>query len=723
MVYEVTCAPSLTPSMQFKRLALPLQALLSLPMLALAVALPAVSWLALQQGQTDADLRHAREALRQSMQVAQVMLNPAESAPPRGQAALRVPPAAFQSVLRRALQGIPNVHATVLVQDRVDGAWLPSQGDVQAWTSTYAALSLPHRKALITPTAQGGPIEFDANEVLHAALSLAAPDAPGGRAILWLRAEPGAPDPEWTLVRWQLLLATLFGSLLAGGLLWQQGGRLRQSLRRLSAWSHRATKEEWPDLPAPEGPAELRELSGLMRELDQYRHERENDIRQTAFRDTLTHLPNRAFFQMRLDKQINASQLGQYSGALITLDIQRFKQVNAVLGQDSGDTLLRKVARRLSATLPDAQHLLGRIGGNQFACLIPRADKAGAAQLAQLLLASMDTPFELDGQSIDLIAQAGVTVFPEDGSNANELLSRAEMAMNVARQKMAGMMAYSPDMDPTQAASLSLLSELKQAVSRNELQVYLQPKVCLSTRAVLGAEALLRWRHPVRGLIQPDLFIPFAEQTGFIRVLTLWMLDQAAALLRTWRDAGLDLKIAVNLSTRDLMDRDLPQRLQEILNRHQVPTTAMVLEVTEGATMDDPTYAQKILNQLSSLGFLLSIDDFGTGYSSLAYLKTLPVHELKIDKSFVLNMENDLSDAKIVRSVVDLAHNLGMTVVAEGLESAKSWKLLEGLHCDEAQGFFISRPMPSKDFVAWVRDWKAPSVQNEHLSTDFSNIL
>ena len=185
----------------------------------------------------------------------------------------------------------------------------------------------------------------------------------------------------------------------------------------------------------------------------------------------------------------------------------------------------------------------------------------------------------------------------------------------------------------------------------------------------------------------------------------------------------MDLKIAVNLSTRDLMDRDLPQRLQEILNRHQVPTTAMVLEVTEGATMDDPTYAQKILNQLSSLGFLLSIDDFGTGYSSLAYLKTLPVHELKIDKSFVLNMENDLSDAKIVRSVVDLAHNLGMTVVAEGLESAKSWKLLEGLHCDEAQGFFISRPMPSKDFVAWVRDWKAPSVQNEHLSTDFSNIL
>ena len=219
------------------------------------------------------------------------------------------------------------------------------------------------------------------------------------------------------------------------------------------------------------------------------------------------------------------------------------------------------------------------------------------------------------------------------------------------------------------------------------------------------------------------MFIPFAEQTGFIRVLSLWVVDQAATIWRQWHDAGLNLKIAVNLSAHDLMDRDLPQHLHAILTRHQVPPGAMVLEITEGATMDDPAHAEHILTRLSELGFLLSIDDFGTGYSSLAYLKTLPVHELKIDKSFVLNMQNDLNDAKIVRSIIDLAHNLGMSVVAEGLESAKSWKLLEGLHCNEAQGFFISPPMPAGEFVDWVRDWQAPSVQDEYLNTDFTNIL
>jgi len=451
-----------------------------------------------------------------------------------------------------------------------------------------------------------------------------------------------------------------------------------------------------------------------MRELTNYRHHREDDIRQTAFRDTLTHLPNRAYFQVRLDQQINEARQGKHSGALVTLDIQRFKHVNAVLGQASGDTLLRKVALRLSATLPDAHHLLCRVGGNQFACLIPRADKVSATQLAKRLLHSMDTPFELDRQAIDLMAQAGVALFPEDGRNANELLSHAEMAMNAARQKVTSVMVYSPDMDPDQAASLSLLTELKQAVNRHELQLHLQPKICLNTKAVLGAEALIRWQHPEKGLIPPDVFIPFAEQTSFIRVLSLWVVDQAATIWRQWHDAGLNLKIAVNLSAHDLMDRDLPQHLHAILTRQ---------EITEGATMDDPAHAEHILTRLSELGFLLSIDDFGTGYSSLAYLKTLPVHELKIDKSFVLNMQSDLNDAKIVRSIIDLAHNLGMSVVAEGLESAKSWKLLEGLHCNEAQGFFISPPMPAGEFVDWVRDWQAPSVQDEYLNTDFTNIL
>lgn len=707
-----------------KRLALPLPGLLILPVLVLALALPGLVWLVLQQQQTGANLRHAREELRQGMQMARVMLQPTGPQPPHGQiATLRVPAAAFQSGLQHALHLMPNVHVAVLTQERVDGAWQPSNGDAHAWMAIYDALGLSERKALTAPTTDGTATEFDAEGQVHATLSVAAPDMPGGRAVLWLRAGPDVPDPGWAQARWQLMLGTVVGSLLAGAWLWQQGWRLRQGLRSLSGWTHRATQEEWPEVPVPGGPGELRQLGLMMRELTTYRHHREDDIRQTAFRDTLTHLPNRAYFQVRLDQQISEAQQGQHSGALVTLDLQRFKHVNAVLGQASGDTLLRKVALRLSATLPDAHHLLGRIGGNQFACLIPRADKVSATQLAKRLLRSMDNPFELDGQSIDLMAQAGVALFPEDGHNANELLSHAEMAMNAARQKKSSVMVYSPELDPDQASSLSLLTELKQAVNRHELQLFLQPKICLNTNAVLGAEALMRWQHPQKGLLSPDGFIPFAEQTGFIRVLTLWAVDQAAALWRTWQDAGLNLKISVNLSAHDLMDRELPQHLHAILTRHQVPAGAMVLEITEGATMDDPAHGHQILTRLSELGFLLSIDDFGTGYSSLAYLKTLPVQELKIDKSFVLNMQSDLNDAKIVRSVIDLAHNLGMSVVAEGLESAKSWKLLDGLHCNEAQGFFISPPMPASEFVNWVRAWQAPSVQDEYLNTDFTNIL
>ena len=710
--------------MPLKRLALPLPALLVLPTVILAVLLTGLVWLVLHQQQAGADLRHAREELRQSVQIARVMLQPLGLQPPHGQvASLRVPPEALQSGLQHALQLMPNVAVAVLTQERVDGAWLPSHGDAQVWTSAYEALSLPERRALTAPRADGSPLEFETDDHLHAALSVSAPALPGGRAVLWLRAGRDVPDPGWARARWQLLLATVAGCGLAGALLWQQGGQLRRGLQSLSGWAHRATQEEWPDVPIPDGPAELQHLGGGLQALNQYRHDREKEIRQTAFRDTLTHLPNRAYFQVRLDQQISEARQGQHSGALVTLDIQRFKHVNAVLGQASGDALLCKVAHRLTAALPDAHHLLGRIGGNQFVCLIPRADKVSATQLAKRLLHSMDTPFELDGQAIDLMAQAGVTLFPEDGRSANELLSHAEMALTVARRKMSSMMAYNPDMDPDQAASLSLLTELKQAVNRHELQLHLQPKICLSTNAVLGAEALIRWHHPERGLILPEVFIPFVEQTGFIRVLSLWVVDQAAALWRQWHDAGLNLKIAVNLSAHDLMDRDLPQHLHAILTRHQVPPGAMVLEITEGATMDDPAHAALILSRLSELGFLLSIDDFGTGYSSLAYLKTLPVQELKIDKSFVLNMQNDLNDAKIVRSVIDLAHNLGMSVVAEGLESAKSWKLLEGLHCNEAQGFFISPPMPAGEFVDWVRAWQAPSVHDEYLNTDFSNIL
>jgi EAL domain-containing protein (putative c-di-GMP-specific phosphodiesterase class I) len=243
-------------------------------------------------------------------------------------------------------------------------------------------------------------------------------------------------------------------------------------------------------------------------------------------------------------------------------------------------------------------------------------------------------------------------------------------------------------------------------VAQGELRLFLQPKIALADNTVVAAEALVRWQHPQRGLVPPLEFIPFAEQTGFVRQLTMWMFEESARMVLALQAGNTAFRLAINLSTRDLLDLEFPARLDAILARYQVPATAFCLEITESAIMDDPQRAQGTLNQLSQRGFKLSIDDFGTGYSSLAYLKSLPVDELKIDKSFVLNMETDENDAKIVRSTVDLAHNLGLTVVAEGVENALIWEKLKALHCDEAQGYFMSKPIAGSEFAAWCVAWR-----------------
>jgi EAL domain-containing protein (putative c-di-GMP-specific phosphodiesterase class I) len=277
--------------------------------------------------------------------------------------------------------------------------------------------------------------------------------------------------------------------------------------------------------------------------------------------------------------------------------------------------------------------------------------------------------------------------------------------MYAAKRRTNGPLMYDASFDAASTQTLSLLTELRQAVERGELRLYLQPKLMLDTGRISGAEALVRWQHPQRGLVPPTEFIPFAEQTGFIRTLTMWVFEEAARHWLALQAEGIMLTLSVNLSTRDLLDPDLPQKFDALLVKHRVPAEAYCLEITESAIMDDPARALATLNRLSLLGFKLSIDDFGTGYSSLAYLKRLPVDELKIDKSFVMSMERDADDAKIVRSTIDLAHNLGLTVVAEGVEDAKAWQMLRELECDEAQGFHMGRPMPATEFVSWSAAW------------------
>jgi predicted signal transduction protein with EAL and GGDEF domain len=351
--------------------------------------------------------------------------------------------------------------------------------------------------------------------------------------------------------------------------------------------------------------------------------------------------------------------------------------------------------------------LVARLGGDEFAVLLRNGDADLARSVAERIGAAFDAPLTLEEHTIDMGAGIGMACWPQHASDADTLLSRAEVAMYAAKRRTQGPLMYDASIDASSSQTLSLLTELRRAVEQNELRLFLQPKLLLDNSRVGGAETLVRWIHPSRGLVPPMEFIPFAEQTGFIRTLTIWVFEEAARHWLMLQAQGMSLTLSVNLSTRDLLDPDLPQKFDALLVKHRVPAEAFCLEITESAIMDDPQRALGTLNRLSALGFRLSIDDFGTGYSSLAYLKRLPVDELKIDKSFVMNMVEDLDDAKIVRSTIDLAHNLGLSVVAEGVENSKVWDALRELSCDEAQGYHMGKPMPAPEFSAWSAAWIA----------------
>jgi diguanylate cyclase (GGDEF)-like protein len=449
----------------------------------------------------------------------------------------------------------------------------------------------------------------------------------------------------------------------------------------------------------------------------------QNEIQQLAYWDRLTRLPNRVRFRDAVKEAIATRQEVNLSQrmplAVVTLNLDRFKHVNDVLGYALGDRLLKAVAERLLVQVEHQEAaLVARLGGDEFAVLLPTANAATALSVAQQIVRSFEIPLTYDDQTVDLSASIGIACWPEHAVDVDALLSRAEVAMYAAKRNTTVTQLYDAALDSSSTQTLSLLSELRHAVQNHELRLFLQPKISLRTGEVMAAEALVRWQHPTRGLLPPVAFIPFAEQTGFIRQLTLWMFNEVA---RQWASlqapAGQNgaMRVAINLSTRDLMDPDFPAKLAVLLATHGAISDAFCLEITESAIMDDPVRAENTLNQLSGLGFKLSIDDFGTGYSSLAYLKRLPVDELKIDKSFVMGMENDPDDAKIVRSTIDLAHNLGLSVVAEGVETNAAWELLRELDCDEAQGYYMGKPMPATEFAVWRERW-AVRYEAERIS-------
>lgn len=437
---------------------------------------------------------------------------------------------------------------------------------------------------------------------------------------------------------------------------------------------------------------------------------REQSIRKLAYYDELTQLPNRASFILQLSKSLQAAEKTQSQLTILVLNLDRFKQINNILGHDAGDEMLRIVAARVLASSSRTNDFVARIGGDQFALLLPGTSPEQALNFTTVLLKALESPILINQQSVDLNASIGIASYPDHAASEAQLLTRAEMAMYRGKASSSGAAIFDKSYDLNSTTNLSLASELKVALAENQLQMYVQPKIDFASGKVSSLEALVRWKHPERGYIFPDQFIPFAEQTGFIQQISLWMLKAAARNISLWQQQAVQIPIAINISTRDLIDQDLPNKIETIFKNLNLDCSAIALEITESSIMDDPVRALATLDKLAAMDIPLSIDDFGTGYSSLTYLKRLPVSELKIDQSFIFKMAQDDSDKKIVQSTIDLGHNLGLKVVAEGVEDQVVWELLQHMGCDFGQGYYMARPMPAHDFIAWLGQWEQTEV-------------
>jgi len=431
------------------------------------------------------------------------------------------------------------------------------------------------------------------------------------------------------------------------------------------------------------------------------------DAQHLAMHDSLTGLPNRALFRDRGELALAAAARNRVAGAVMLLDLDRFKEVNDTLGHDQGDALLRDVAARLKAALRSSD-TVARLGGDEFTILLPDvADRESAMAVAAKVANTLQQPFLVGGVTLDLEVSIGVAMFPEQGEDIDTLVSRADIAMFVSKRDHSSCTAYAPELDGNAPRALSLLGELRRALDNGDLLLNYQPKAEIATGEVYGVEALVRWQHPSLGLIPPADFVPLAERTGLIHRLTEFVLSEALRQCRQWLDSGLELPVAVNISARNLLDGEFPALVVTLLRKWRIPARMLQLEITENSMMGDPERARACLLTLRELQVRLSIDDFGTGYSSLAYLKDLPVSELKIDRSFVLNLRAHPANRMIVNSVISLGQNLGLRVVAEGVEDRDAWRELSKLGCDFAQGYYLARPMAGQDIPAWRLAWLA----------------
>jgi diguanylate cyclase (GGDEF)-like protein/PAS domain S-box-containing protein len=447
---------------------------------------------------------------------------------------------------------------------------------------------------------------------------------------------------------------------------------------------------------------EVRYFIGIVRDITN-RKAQTAALQYQALHDALTDLPNRSLLGDRLRQAVLIAQREQRPLALLIMDLDRFKEINDTLGHHVGDQVLQEVAVRMRAVLRESD-TVARLGGDEFAILLPETDGQRAQLTAAKILKALEERFVLDGRTMDISASIGIALYPENGEDGATLMQHADVAMYAAKRHGRGYALYELAQDQHSMRQLALTGELRYGIDNAQLVLHYQPKIDLKTGRVFGVEALARWQHPLYGLMMPDEFIPLAEQTGLIKSLTKWVFNAALNQCSEWRRANLEISIAINISARNLHDVDFIAEIGRVAEVCGETHRRMKMEITETSIMAEPMRTLTTLRLLDSMGVRLAIDDFGTGYSSLAYLKQLPVHEIKIDKSFVMGMEHDEDSVVIVRSTIDLAHNLGLQVVAEGVEDRHTYDLLVQLGCDAAQGFYMARPMPLDELLVWLNE-------------------
>ncbi|WP_203781702.1 putative bifunctional diguanylate cyclase/phosphodiesterase [Paractinoplanes rishiriensis] len=421
-----------------------------------------------------------------------------------------------------------------------------------------------------------------------------------------------------------------------------------------------------------------------------------------ALHDGLTGLGNRTLFTEQTERAILSTDRSAAPIGLLLIDLNKFKEVNDTLGHHVGDLLLRQVADRLRTASREVD-LVARLGGDEFAILLPGIDGvANATAIATRIHDALCSPVDMEGMRLEVGASIGVAVYPHHGATPDQLLQHADVAMYAAKRGRHGVIVYEAGLDRHNTAQLTLIGELRKAIERDELVLHYQPQANAHSGEICGVEALVRWRHPQRGLLGPADFISTAEENGLIEPLTYWVLNNALAQCRTWLDAGERLPMSVNVGVDCLQNDEFPAAVSESLARYAVPSEMLTLELTESAMISNPARATAVVRELGALGIRLSIDDFGTGYSSISLLQKLPVHEVKLDRTFVTRMGSDDTDGTIVRALLELGHGFHLQVVAEGIEDLDTWTTLDSLGCDVIQGFYLGKPMPAADFAPWL---------------------